>query len=200
MRRRYDGLRMADKLYLSYRLRGFTESNMLRHWERMLKLFPYSRLVEAGATLLIRPVSDAEPAILERPFAYPVDVTEVLAAAREFDTSDATVELGAHWDLWQFTDDWKLAPTRVTLSCFGPRFESERDAQLQIDLGLDSQFMPQPELPNHLFMARSNIRSLLHLVRELDGALNVEHRRLLTESGENFAARIESALEDVARP
>lgn len=192
---------MADKLYLSYRVRGFTESNMLRHWERMLKLFPYSRLAEGGASLTIRPVSDAEPAVLERPFAYPLDPAVVLSAAREFDTSDAAVDLGAHWDLWQYAgDDWKLSPSRVTLSCFGPRFESERDAQLQIDLGLDAHFLPQPELPNHLFMARSNIRSLLHLVRELDGALHVEHRRLVAESGENFAARIESALEEAAQP
>jgi hypothetical protein len=46
-------------------------------------------------------------------------------------------------------------------------------------------------------MARSNIRSLLHLVRELDGALNAESRKLWTESGENFAERLQAALEEV---
>ncbi|MCP5113820.1 MAG: hypothetical protein GY953_23555, partial [bacterium] len=35
---------MADRLFLSYCIRGYTEHNMLRHYERMLRAFPFSRL------------------------------------------------------------------------------------------------------------------------------------------------------------
>jgi hypothetical protein len=33
---------MADQLYLSYWLRGFSEGNMLRKFERLLRTFPFS--------------------------------------------------------------------------------------------------------------------------------------------------------------
>ena len=33
---------MADRLFLSYTLRGFTGMNMLRHFEKMLRVFPFS--------------------------------------------------------------------------------------------------------------------------------------------------------------
>jgi hypothetical protein len=70
---------------------------------------------------------------------------------------------------------------------------------MRIDFGIDERFLPQPELPNNLFMARSNVRSLLHLVHELDGNFNVMERRLWTESGENFAVRLQAALEESDR-
>ena len=43
-------------------------------------------------------------------------------------------------------------------------------------------------------MAQSNLRGLLRLAHELEGALPVEKRRLWSESGENFAARLEGAV------
>ena len=43
-------------------------------------------------------------------------------------------------------------------------------------------------------MVRSNIRSLLHLVHTLDDALAVDRRQLWSESGVNFAERLQSAL------
>jgi hypothetical protein len=35
---------MADQLYLSYKLRNFSAQNMLRHYEKLLRIFPFSRL------------------------------------------------------------------------------------------------------------------------------------------------------------
>ena len=55
------------------------------------------------------------------------------------------------------------------------------------------------DLPNYGFMAQSNIRSLLHLVHELDAAFPSAVRTLWTESGENFAQRLQEALEHSAR-
>lgn len=187
---------MADRLSLSYQLRGFNGNNMIRHYERMLRVFPFSRLSAGASVLRINAVSEAEPPVFEKAFEDPPDLDQVLAAAKEFTTLDCSTQLESRWDLWQFDGDWALAPSRVVLACFGPAFESESGEHLRIDFGLDSQFLPQHDLPNSLFMARSNIRSLLHLVGELDRALTIESRRLSSESGENFAERLQASLTD----
>ena len=187
---------MSDRLFLSLQLRGYNATNMLRHYERMLKSFPFSRLSKRGSVLRINAVSESEPPVHEQPFEHPPDPEAIVASARDFSTSDCVVQLETQWDLWQFDKDWQLAPANVSLACVGPEFENDENEHLRIDFGLDAHFLPQRELPNHLFMARSNIRSLLHLVAELDRVLSVEHKRLWSESGENFAERVQAALEE----
>ena len=185
---------MADQLYVSYKLRGFSSHNMLRHYERMLRVFPFSRLAKVGASLRVVAVRGSEAPLLERAFEYPVDVDGVIKTAGELLAPDCATQLEAHWDLWQYSNDWVVTPSAVELSCFGPEFEDADGTHLQIGFGVDIPYLPQPDLPNFLFMARSNIRSLLHLVSELDKNLNVESRRLWTESGENFAERLHEVL------
>ena len=46
-------------------------------------------------------------------------------------------------------------------------------------------------------MSQSNLKSLLRLVHDTDEALTVESRQLSTESGENFAERLQTALEEI---
>lgn len=187
---------LADQLYLSYKLRGFSSMNMLRHWERLLRVFPFSRLSQTANTLRVQAISLREPILFERGFPNPLDIDSVLEAAREFTASDCAVQLEAKWDLWHFVDDWKLTPTRVILGCFGPEFEDAGE-HLEVDFGPDVVFLPDPELPNSLFMSQSNIKSLLHFVHEADNALTVEQRLLSTESGENFALRLQAVLEEI---
>lgn len=134
--------------------------------------------------------------MFEESVAPPVNVDAALAVIREFASPDISAVLEADWDLWQFDREWKLMPARVSLICFGPDFESVREDELRIEFGIDTHFLPQIDLSNYLFMAQSNIRSLLHLVHELDSELNAETRRLWTESGENFAARLQSLVMD----
>jgi hypothetical protein len=184
---------MADQLYLHYWLNGFTPHNMLRHYEKMLRLFPYSRLMQGASIFKVIPIAYSEPAVVEHAFAMPDQIVEVLTMAKEFQTEDASLRLETWWDLWEYNAEWKLAPVRAELSCFGPGFE-DAETQLQIEFGIDALFLPQPGLPNHLKMAQSNIKSLLKLVHDLDDALNVDRRRLWSESGENFADRLQSAL------
>ena len=190
---------MADQLFLSYRLRGFTENNMLRHFEKMLRVFPFSRLNTSGSVLRVNAVSWGEPPLLELPMPDPLDIDAALASAKEFAGGDCAVQLEAKWDLWQHGKDWEVTPTRVMLSCFGPRFEDEDADHLRIDFGLDASFLPQAELPNNAFMAQSNIRSLLHLAAELDRNLNVETKRLWSDSGENFADQLQWAVESIVQ-
>ena len=185
---------MADQLYLSYWLRNYSEQNMLRHYERVLRLFPFSRLARQPSTFKVIAVDYNEPPVLEVQFPSPVKIEEILAAAKDFQNVDCCYRLETWWDLWQFEDDWELTPTRVALCCYGPVFEKEDDAHLTIEFGIDAHFLPQPEIPNSLTFVQSNIKSLLKLVHDLDDALPVETRKLWSESGEHFSEKLHQAL------
>ena len=185
---------MAEQLYLSYRLRSFTAQNMLRHYEKLLRIFPFSRLARQPSTFKVLAVDYNEPAVLEIPYPPPVPVDSVLAVAKDFENPDACYRLESWWDLWQFEGDWNLAPSRVALCCFGPEFEHESDDHLTVEFGIDAHFLPQPGTPNSMRMVQSNIKSLLKLVHDLDDALPVETRRLWSESGENFSEKLHQAL------
>ncbi len=186
---------MAEQLYLSYALSSYTDETMFRYYEKALRLFPFSRLARNASTFKVIPVDYTESAVLETPLPAPVSIDQVLSAAREFQNSDSCYRLETWWDLWQFDADWKLAPSRVALSCFGSDFEREGDADLEIEFGLEAHFLPQPDLPGSVRMIQPNIQSLLKLVHDLDDALPVDTRRLWSESGENFSEKLQHALE-----
>lgn len=215
---------MADQLFLSYWLRNYTESTMLRNYEKLLRLFPFSRLGIQPSTFKVTAVAVNEPVLAEIPYAPPVPLDSILAVAKDFQNADACFRLETWWDLWQFGGDWKLAPARATLICFGPEFDQNpgistapHDARrtrvipfpnaeedpaiggaLEIEFGLDANFLPQPDQPGSARMIEANIKSLLKLVHDLDDALPVETRRLWSESGGNFAQKLYQALESVA--
>jgi len=216
---------MADQLFLSYWLRNYSDSTMLRNYEKLLRLFPFSLLAQQATTFKIMAVDPSEPVVAEIPYSPPVPIDAVLAVAKDFQNADASYRLETWWDLWQFDVDWKLAPARVALCCFGPEFnqstsglERAPDGQpasviafpnpnedaaigcaLEIEFGIDANFLPQPDLPDSPRMIESNIKSLLKLVHDLDDALPVETRRLWSESGENFAEKLHQALTAVAK-
>jgi len=186
---------MSDRLYFSGWVRGFSDSNMLRHFGKMLDVFPFSKLAKNGPVVRVYAISYVEPPILERPFDPGVSVADMIAAARDFVQPDCCVEVEAAWDLWQHRDDWKLWPSVVTLSCFGSAFEHDNDDRLRIDFGLDSKFLPAEDIEGSLRIQQSNLRSLLHLVSEIEKSLPVERRLLWSEIVTNFAAVMEDALE-----
>jgi len=167
---------------------------MLRHYEKLLKLFPFSRLARNPSTFKAIAVDYSEAPVLEIPLPSPIALEDVLAAAQDFQNADSCYQLDTWWDLWQFDKQWELAPSRVALCCFGPDFDRENGEHLAIEFGIDAHFLPQPELPNSMRMIQSNIKSLLKLVHDLDDALPVETRRLWSESGDNFSDKLHQAL------
>ncbi len=187
---------MADQLYLSYKLRGFTENNMLRHFGKALQKFPYSRLSKAASMFRIYAVSFSEPLIFEMALDPVPDPEKILAAAGEFQHSDCAYELETFWDLWQYEKDWSVAPARVSIACMGPDFEEGGEEHLRIDCGPDFRFLPDPDLQGSARIVQSNVRSLLKLAHDLDHTLKAERRQLISESGENFAERLQLALEE----
>jgi hypothetical protein len=211
---------MADQLFLSYWLRNYTDSTMPRNYEKLLRLFPFSKLGQQASTFKVMAVDPSEPVVAEIPYASPVPIDDLLAVARDFQNADASYRLETWWDLWQYDGDWIVAPMRVALCCFGPEFNQSPSADpgnvgiqrtpviefpgsvddaaigcaLEIEFGIDANFLPQPELPDSPRFIESNIKSLLKLVHDLDDALPVETRRLWSESGENFAEKLHQAL------
>ncbi len=113
---------MADQLFLSYWLRNYSDATMLRNYEKLLRLFPFSRLGQQASTFKIMAVDVSEPVVAEIPYPPPVPMDDVLAVAKDFQNPDSSYRLETWWDLWQFNDEWKLAPARVALCCFGPEF------------------------------------------------------------------------------
>ena len=186
---------MSDRLYLSCWVQGFSDSNLLRHFGKMLDVFPFSKLAKNGPVVRVYAISYAEAPVFERVFDPGAMVGDMITAAREFLQPDCCAEIEAAWDLWQHHDDWKLWPSVVTLSCFGSAFEHDNDDHLRIDFGLDSKFVPAEDLEGSLRIQQSNLRSLLSLAGEIDKALPLERRLLWSESGANFAAVLEEALE-----
>ena len=212
---------MADQLYLSYWLRNFSEPTMLRHYEKLLRLFPFSRLAQQASTFRVLAVDYSEPIVVEIPYPPPVPIDSILAAAQDFQNADSCYRLETWWDLWHYTSEWKLEPTRVALSCFGPEFDQGNagadpgqfpaqqtavtefpgsaegvaaNCAVEIEFGIDANFLPQPDLPDSPRVIQSNIKSLLKLVHDLDDALPVETRMLWSESGENFSEKLHQAL------
>jgi hypothetical protein len=185
---------MSDRLYLSCWVRGFNETNMLRHFGKMLELFPSSKLAQRGPVLRVYALEYAEPPLLERSFDPGAEAAEVIGAARDFVQPDCSVEIDGFWDLWQYDAEWKLRPAAVTLTCFGSSFDRDNDDHLRIDFGLEDKFLPLAGVEGALRMGQSNLRSLLHLVGEIERTLPLDRRVVWSESGANFAELLAQAV------
>ncbi|MEZ5353643.1 MAG: hypothetical protein R2762_13475 [Bryobacteraceae bacterium] len=184
---------MADRIFLSYWLRGYTEFNMLATFEKALRKFPQSRM-KPETILRVVAVDFHEPAQTEHRFEELTDVSAFTRLFREFEHADCAYQVEAHWDLWRYDGDWSLGPVPVVFTAFGPLFASDLGEQILVEFGLDSQFLPQPEIEGSLTPVRSNIRSLLHLDEDLRKVLAVDKRTLWSESGESLAETLQAAL------
>ena len=167
---------------------------MLRHFQKMVELFPFSKLSERSLQVRVYALEYAEPSQLAQDFTPATEPRVMLETARDFMHEDCLCEIDAAWDLWQMEGDWKLAPSPVTLSCMGPEFDNPLGDHLRVDFGLESLFVPDPTIEGGLRMGQSNLKSLVHFVHEIERALALERRQLWSESGESPAEAIARAL------
>lgn len=192
---------MTDQLYLSIWLPEALGNWRSRYFEKILTMFPFSQREQPQSLLTIQGVSVTEPPLLERPLNGPVQLADVLEAMQDYQGDDVAYRLESWWDLWQFSgEDWQIMPARVAICAFGPTFDAggslavSEQEDLRIDFGVDTAFVPDPELVGSGRLIESNIKSLLHLVRQVEETLPIERRVLETESGENFAEKLTQAL------
>ncbi len=200
-----DNESVTDQLYLSIWLDRHNRASRLQQFEKLLRLFPFSPREQPQSILSIHAIDSTEAPLLERPLNGPIDVADVLPAMRDYQGDDIAYEIESWWDLWQFDEDWELRPAPVALACFGPNFdngtehESAKQEDLRVDFGVDSHYLPRLDVPGGARLIESNIKSLLRLVHEVDLTLPVATRKLETESGENFADRLQQMLASEVR-
>lgn len=211
---------MTDQLFLLLWLDRHSRATRLSHFEKLLRLFPFSQRDQPQSTISIHAVDSTQPPLLEQPANGPLDPAAIMQTLRDYDGDDVAYRIESWWDLWQFENGQaELGPARVVLSCFGPEFgdtppvawqhteahqpdarhdqpgrEDITHEDLRIDFGVDSHFLPASEVPASTTLIQSNIKSLLHLVHEIESVLPIARRRLETESGENFADRLQTLL------
>ncbi len=191
---------MTDQLFLSIWLGRNGQRERVRQFEKLLRTFPFSQREQPQSILSILAVDTTEPPLLERPVNGPVDVDDVMQSLQDYQGDDVAFELESWWDMWTYDSDWKLGPVRVLMSCFGPDFDSGTEGEpreqedLRVDFGVDSHYLPNVDAQGGGKLIESNIKSLLRLVHELDSTLDVKRRKLQTESGENFAERLQQVL------
>ena len=69
---RYNALLgMPDRLILSCNLRGFHSLRMMSFWEKLLNLYPYSRLTRRPVYLRVLAIEMSEPTVFERAWDPP---------------------------------------------------------------------------------------------------------------------------------
>ncbi|HEX8985995.1 MAG TPA: hypothetical protein VF767_11195 [Bryobacteraceae bacterium] len=185
---------MPDRLNLSLWARHFEAGTMLRHFEELLGVFPFSHLRPGIGALRIYAVAYSEPTLFEQAFSQPVETAEIFELCREFEHEDCAYAVEGWWELWRYERDWQLAPSPVVLTCFGPAFEHDLEDHLRLDLGLESDFLPRPGAPQNERKSQSNLASLVRLARDIGGAMPIERRSLWSDSGESFADRLEDEL------
>jgi hypothetical protein len=182
---------MPDRLYLSIWTRNPSPLTIHERLATLLRTFPFSRL-QPNLELTVHGVSMSEPVLLEQSFQGSDQWEDLFGALEAWRSPDAALEVEGAWDLLQPEgSEWKLTPSRVNLLAFGPEFErGDNDDDLRIEFGRESLFLPEAESPQSFKMVEGNIRSLLKLVADVEGALPVQKRLLWSESGGNFAERL----------
>lgn len=186
---------MPDPLYLSLWLRDFSADDALERLEQLLRVFPFSRLRPGFSALRIYALEFAEPPALEQALLAETTLDDVIELCREFQNPDCAYLLDGYWEQWKLSDGWKLGPARISITCFAPEFENEESDHLRIELGSEDDYLPRGGDPESVRAVRSNLTSVLRLAKEIREALPVERERIWTESEDNFAERVEAALD-----
>ena len=139
---------MANRAYVSFWTRDYSEDLMLDRFERWLETVPASAKRPGFDRLVVRAVEPSETPLFEHDFrAGEADVATVVALAREHRNADCSYEVESHWDLWQpdlATGQWQQGPQGLLLICHGPDYDGGNPAaesgHFLADLGLEHLF------------------------------------------------------------
>jgi hypothetical protein len=180
---------MPDHLFLSLWAEGFSAMSAPAAFKKVLAEFPFSKL-KPMVVLRVHALEFSEAPVLERDYADASDLDAIVSDAQEFHHEDTAFQLECWWDLWQWDDDWSLRPSPVLIEVYGPEFDSGQDDHIRLDLGPEMHYLPPDDAPASIRPIQSNLRSVLHLAKDLEMSFSVRKKLLWTESGENFAEKL----------
>ncbi len=103
----------------------------------------------------------------------------------------------------QLDPTWRLEPTRVRLTGFGPDFDHgtfETNGHIRVDFGLDTPFTLDEELVEDgdrdaAVRIQQNVEKLLAFTLSVEKKCGISSRLLWTESGEPLAEKLISRLQ-----
>ena len=157
--------------------------------------------------------ADTEGSIIENAVA---EATEILH-------DDTAYEFEMRWGLWlpesaldadddeeesneaQLDKGWRLEPTRVRVTGFGPDFDNgtfESNGHIRVDFGLDTPFTLEDETGEETELERGaalriqqNVEKLLAFTLSVEKHCGISSRLLWTESGEPLAEKLIARLQ-----
>lgn len=196
---------MADPLYLNLWFSSFNEADMMPRLLCVLKQFPFSAIKPGIAHVGVHGVSWNEPELLGQSFDHSATPEQAVALASEFLHDDNGYIFEAAWDLWspsETGDAWTKRPHQVKFLVHGSHFEDgvwEESGNIQIDLGLDSDFLLEGADLDALAEIRikENIETLVNFTNGLEKECGIRARLLWSESEENLAQKLIARLQKV---
>jgi hypothetical protein len=194
---------MADTLYLNLWWPSFTEAEMLARLECVLRQFPFTRERPGIGYFAVYGVSWSEPVLTQETFDYQVTPQQAVALAAEFLHDDNGYIFEAAWNLWspaEQYDSWSEQPHAVKFLVHGQNFEdgiSEESGHVQIDFGLDSDFLFDEMELTEIGQQRvkENIARLVAFSAAIEKNCGISARLLWSESEENLAQKLITRLQ-----
>ena len=196
---------MPDPLHLSLWFPDFEGPAMLPNMLAVLQQFPFSERRGGVAYVAVQPVSWNEASVMERRFSPGIPPQEAMVIAADLIHDDYAYTFEVYWDLWvrdESAPEWRLAPSLVKIIALGEEFEegsSKESGHIEIDLGLDSLFVPEDVALSEENQAkvRENVKKLIEFTGKLQLNTRATSRRLWSESDETLAQKLIAGLQRV---
>lgn len=137
---------MANHAYASMWCRGFSETTMLAHFQRLLDTAPSTGGKPLFTALTVRAVDSTETPVLDLDLrGQPHSPAELLALAGDphVDCAYETATLCDFWTWENAESAWQKRPQRVELICHGEEYDGgafESEGHFQLDLGFEHLF------------------------------------------------------------
>ncbi len=220
---------MADQLYLSvwypnFRLQSLPAAlvGVLRQFAIIAKDGQQNSTLGRVAAASTYPIDWTESPTYQRIYvnddrAQSSEDTEgsiienAVAEATEQLHEDTAYEFEMRWMLWspgaspvakeaELDTVWKLIPSTVRVSGFGPEFDAgsyEQNGHIRVDFGLDTPWVLEDESLDLAAAERikQNVQKLLAFTLSVEKNCGISSRLLWTESGEPLAQKLIARLQ-----
>lgn len=220
---------MADQLYLSvwypnFRLQSLPAAlvGVLRQFAIIAKDGQQNSTLGRVAAASAYPIDWTESPTYQRIYvnddrAQSSEDTEgsiienAVAEATEQLHEDTAYEFEMRWMLWSpdtaavakeagLDTTWKLVPSTVRVSGFGPEFDAgsyEQNGHIRVDFGLDTPWVLEDESLDLAAAERikQNVEKLLAFTLSVEKNCGISSRLLWTESGEPLAEKLIARLQ-----